>query len=53
MPQEGERTVDMEQAVNVAVETTRTGKAGDGGVAVCDPQQVIRMRTGEIGEAAP
>lgn len=43
----------MEQAVNVAVETTRTGKAGDGRVPVCDPQQVIRMRTGEIGEAAP
>ncbi len=34
------------------MEAARTGKVGDGKIAVCDLPQVIRILTGEIGEAA-
>ncbi len=42
----------LDQAIKVAMEAARTGKVGDGKIAVCDLPQVIRIRTGEIGEAA-
>jgi len=42
----------MEEAIRVAMEAARTGKIGDGKIAVYDLEQVIRIRTGETGESA-
>ncbi|MGH7381559.1 MAG: P-II family nitrogen regulator [Candidatus Methylomirabilales bacterium] len=41
-----------DEAIKVAMEAARTGKIGDGKISVYDLDQVIRIRTGEIGEAA-
>lgn len=43
-------TVDM--ALEAIVKTARTGKIGDGKIFVTNVEQVIRIRTGESGEAA-
>jgi len=34
------------------VKTARTGKIGDGKIFVTSVEQVVRIRTGETGEAA-
>ena len=45
-----ERTV--EPAIEAIVKAARTGKIGDGKIFVSAVEQVIRIRTGETGEAA-
>jgi nitrogen regulatory protein P-II 1 len=42
----------LEQAIDAIVKAARTGKIGDGKIFVSDVAQVIRIRTGETGEAA-
>jgi len=41
-----------EQAIETIVSAARTGKIGDGKIFVTNVEQVIRIRTGESGEAA-
>ncbi len=41
-----------EKAVEAATKAARTGKIGDGKITVSPVEQVIRIRTGERGEAA-
>ncbi|MCC5866978.1 MAG: P-II family nitrogen regulator [Gammaproteobacteria bacterium] len=41
-----------ERAIEAIVESARTGKVGDGKIFVVDLGQVVRIRTGEIGEQA-
>ncbi|PMG71509.1 transcriptional regulator [Shewanella sp. 10N.286.51.B7] len=42
----------LEQAIEVIVDTARTGKIGDGKIFVTDVERVIRIRTGEENEEA-
>ena len=42
----------LEQCLEAVQRSARTGKIGDGKIFVCDIEQVIRIRTGETGEAA-
>ena len=42
----------VEQALEAIVKAARTGKIGDGKIFVTEVEQVIRIRTGESGEAA-
>ncbi|MCK8043609.1 MULTISPECIES: P-II family nitrogen regulator [Shewanella] len=42
----------LEQALEVIVDTARTGKIGDGKIFVTDVERVIRIRTGEENEEA-
>ncbi len=42
----------VDQAVEAIIGAARTGKIGDGKIFVMDIPQVIRIRTGEINEAA-
>ncbi|EGK71471.1 Nitrogen regulatory protein P-II [Methyloversatilis universalis FAM5] len=42
----------VEQAVEAIIKAARTGKIGDGKIFVMPVEQVIRIRTGEAGEAA-
>lgn len=42
----------VDTAIEAIVRTARTGKIGDGKVFVTNVEQVIRIRTGETGEAA-
>ncbi len=42
----------VEQAVEAIIKAARTGKIGDGKIFVMSVEQVIRIRTGEAGEAA-
>ncbi len=42
----------VEQAVEAILKTAKTGKFGDGKVFVSSLDQVVRIRTGERGEAA-
>ena len=42
----------VERAIEKIVETARTGKIGDGKIFVTPVENVIRIRTGEEGEAA-
>ena len=42
----------LEQALEVIVDTARTGKIGDGKIFVTDIERVIRIRTGEEDEDA-
>ena len=42
----------VEQAVEAVVKTAKTGKFGDGKVFVSALDDVVRIRTGERGEAA-
>ncbi len=41
-----------ERAIEAIVRAARTGKIGDGKIFVTGVEQVIRIRTGESGEAA-
>ena len=42
----------VERAIEAIVKAARTGKIGDGKIFVTTVEQVIRIRTGESGEAA-
>ncbi|GLS82566.1 nitrogen regulatory protein P-II [Paraferrimonas haliotis] len=42
----------VEQAIEAIVETSRTGKIGDGKIFVSPVERVIRIRTGEEDEEA-
>jgi nitrogen regulatory protein P-II 1 len=42
----------VERAIEAIVKAARTGKIGDGKIFVTAVTQVIRIRTGESGEAA-
>ena len=43
---------NTETAVEAIIKAARTGKIGDGKIFVSEVEQVIRIRTGESGEAA-
>ncbi|MBU3735804.1 MAG: P-II family nitrogen regulator [Methylobacterium sp.] len=42
----------VEQAIDAIIRAAHTGKIGDGKIFVTGVEQVIRIRTGETGEAA-
>jgi nitrogen regulatory protein P-II 1 len=42
----------LERAMETIIEAARTGKIGDGKIFVSPVEQVVRIRTGESGEAA-
>lgn len=42
----------LERAMEAIISAARTGKIGDGKIFVSDMEQVVRIRTGESGEAA-
>ncbi|MFO1414025.1 MAG: P-II family nitrogen regulator [Burkholderiales bacterium] len=42
----------VDRAIEAIVKAARTGKIGDGKIFVTEVEQVIRIRTGESGEAA-
>ncbi len=42
----------LEQTMKVATEAARTGRIGDGKIMVTDIHEVVRIRTGEVGDAA-
>ena len=42
----------VERAIEAVIRAARTGKIGDGKIFVSPVEQVIRIRTGESGEAA-
>ena len=42
----------VERAIEAVVRAARTGKIGDGKIFVTTVEQVVRIRTGESGEAA-
>lgn len=42
----------VERCLEAIQKSARTGKIGDGKIFVFDVEQVIRIRTGEMGEAA-
>jgi len=46
------REDQLEAVVDAISETAQTGKIGDGKIFVYEVEQVIRIRTGEQGEAA-
>ena len=43
---------DVERCVEAIVSAARTGKIGDGKIFVTEVERVVRIRTGEEGEAA-
>jgi nitrogen regulatory protein P-II 1 len=42
----------LEPAIEAIIKAARTGKIGDGKIFVTNVDQVVRIRTGEINEAA-
>ena len=42
----------VEAAIDAVIKSAHTGKIGDGKIFVSSVEQVIRIRTGETGEAA-
>ncbi|MDR3393951.1 MAG: P-II family nitrogen regulator [Parasulfuritortus sp.] len=42
----------VDTAIEAIVKSARTGKIGDGKIFVTNVEQVVRIRTGETGEAA-
>jgi len=42
----------VEPAIEAIIKAARTGKIGDGKIFVTPVEQVVRIRTGETGEAA-
>jgi len=42
----------VEPAIEAIIKAARTGKIGDGKIFVTTVEQVVRIRTGETGEAA-
>ena len=43
---------EVDRAIEAIVKAARTGKIGDGEIFVTPVEQVVRIRTGESGEAA-
>ena len=43
---------DVERCIEAIIKAARTGKIGDGKIFVTAVEQVVRIRTGESGEAA-
>lgn len=43
---------DLDDIIDVIVESARTGEVGDGKIFVSDVEEVIRIRTGERGSRA-
>ena len=43
---------DLDQVVDCICNVARTEKVGDGKIAVCDIDNMVRIRTGEQGETA-
>ena len=43
---------EVESAIDAIIKAARTGKIGDGKIFVSAVEQVVRIRTGETGEAA-
>ncbi|KAF0100521.1 MAG: glnK [bacterium] len=46
------KTELLEQAIEAISKAAQTGKIGDGKIFVWDLEQVVRIRTGEAGDAA-
>jgi nitrogen regulatory protein PII len=46
------RDDQVDEIVNAIIKGARTGKIGDGKIVVTSIDEVIRIRTGEIGKAA-
>jgi len=46
------RDVDVESVIEVLVDEARTGRVGDGKIMVTELLEVVRVRTGERGDAA-
>jgi nitrogen regulatory protein PII len=46
------RDAELESLVELLLDTARTGRVGDGKIWVTDLADVIRVRTGERGDAA-
>ena len=46
------RDDDVEAIITAIMEAANTGKIGDGKIFVCEVSDVVRIRTGERGEAA-
>jgi nitrogen regulatory protein P-II 1 len=44
--------VMVQQVIDAAVKAARSGKVGDGKIFVMNVEQVVRIRTGESGDAA-
>jgi nitrogen regulatory protein P-II 1 len=42
----------VERAIEAIIKAARTGKIGDGKIFVSTVEQVVRIRTGEVGEDA-
>jgi len=42
----------VDQVIEAVIKSAKTGKVGDGKIFVTSVEQVIRIRTGESGEAA-
>ena len=42
----------VDRAIEAVIKAARTGKIGDGKIFVTNVEQVVRIRTGESGEAA-
>ena len=45
-------TLNMERCVDAIVQVARTGKIGDGKIFVTAVERVVRIRTGELDDAA-
>jgi nitrogen regulatory protein P-II 1 len=43
---------ELDRAIDAVVKAARTGKIGDGKIFVTSVEQVVRIRTGEVGETA-
>jgi len=43
---------EVDNAIDAIIKAARTGKIGDGKIFVSTVEQVVRIRTGETGEAA-
>lgn len=43
---------DLENIIDIIIESARTGEVGDGKIFVSDVEEVIRIRTGERGSDA-
>ena len=46
------KDADVERCIDAIVRAAKTGKIGDGKIFVTPVEQVVRIRTGEIDEAA-
>jgi nitrogen regulatory protein P-II 1 len=46
------KEADVERCVEAIIKAAKTGKIGDGKIFVSEVEQAVRIRTGEIDEAA-